>query len=188
MGQRRQIVLLPRPSRECVGDCRRRSLAGRTARRLVIVNAVVDRRPLAGTREAPELASVHSEGGPGHRHRDSAQRLLGRWRRLAREGSCRATVTATFPAAIGSSSPPLHGQHPSLRLHGLVTRLRTDRGIQITAPFSTAAIAAARGRNVDDAPLPPAANPLLERVCGSGRYWARTSDPQLVELVLSQLS
>jgi catechol 2,3-dioxygenase-like lactoylglutathione lyase family enzyme len=23
---------------------------------------------------------------------------------------------------------------------------------------------------------------------GSGRYWARTSDPQLVELVLSQLS
>ena len=26
-----------------------------------------------------------------------------------------------------------------------------------------------------------AANPLLERGCGSGRYWARTSDPQLVE-------
>jgi hypothetical protein len=24
--------------------------------------------------------------------------------------------------------------------------------------------------------------------CGDGRYWARTSDPQLVELVLSQLS
>jgi hypothetical protein len=24
--------------------------------------------------------------------------------------------------------------------------------------------------------------------CSSGRYWARTSDPQLVELVLSQLS
>ena len=26
------------------------------------------------------------------------------------------------------------------------------------------------------------------RVSGDGRYWARTSDPQLVELVLSQLS
>jgi hypothetical protein len=29
------------------------------------------------------------------------------------------------------------------------------------------------------------------RLCGAfsdGRYWARTSDPQLVELVLSQLS
>ena len=33
-----------------------------------------------------------------------------------------------------------------------------------------------------------AGNPLQERDCGSGRYWARTSDPQLVELVLSQLS
>ena len=33
-----------------------------------------------------------------------------------------------------------------------------------------------------------ATKPLLESDCGSGRYWARTSDPQLVELVLSQLS
>ena len=30
--------------------------------------------------------------------------------------------------------------------------------------------------------------PLSKRGFGSGRYWARTSDPQLVELVLSQLS
>jgi hypothetical protein len=26
-------------------------------------------------------------------------------------------------------------------------------------------------------------NPLGERVSGNGRYWARTSDPQLVELI-----
>ena len=30
--------------------------------------------------------------------------------------------------------------------------------------------------------------PLNHAACGDGRYWARTSDPQLVELVLSQLS
>jgi hypothetical protein len=30
--------------------------------------------------------------------------------------------------------------------------------------------------------------PVLAGVSRSGRYWARTSDPQLVELVLSQLS
>jgi hypothetical protein len=29
---------------------------------------------------------------------------------------------------------------------------------------------------------------LNQAVSESGRYWARTSDPQLVELVLSQLS
>ncbi len=29
---------------------------------------------------------------------------------------------------------------------------------------------------------------LNDAVSGDGRYWARTSDPQLVELVLSQLS
>ena len=28
----------------------------------------------------------------------------------------------------------------------------------------------------------------FQRVSSSGRYWARTSDPQLAELVLSQLS
>ena len=33
-----------------------------------------------------------------------------------------------------------------------------------------------------------AGNTLSMRVSGDGRYWARTSDPQLVELVLSQLS
>ena len=29
---------------------------------------------------------------------------------------------------------------------------------------------------------------LYQAVSANGRYWARTSDPQLVELVLSQLS
>ena len=33
-----------------------------------------------------------------------------------------------------------------------------------------------------------AETPVLARVSVHGRYWARTSDPQLVELVLSQLS
>jgi hypothetical protein len=49
-----------------------------------------------------------------------------------------------------------------------------------------------RSGYVDGTWTPPvrlyAANPLGEGNCGSGRYWARTSDPQLVELVLSQLS
>jgi hypothetical protein len=31
-------------------------------------------------------------------------------------------------------------------------------------------------------------NPPFPAGFGGGRYWARTSDPQLVELVLSQLS
>jgi hypothetical protein len=31
-------------------------------------------------------------------------------------------------------------------------------------------------------------SPALAGLSGDGRYWARTSDPQLVELVLSQLS
>jgi hypothetical protein len=31
-------------------------------------------------------------------------------------------------------------------------------------------------------------SPRVPRVSRNGRYWARTSDPQLVELVLSQLS
>ena len=35
---------------------------------------------------------------------------------------------------------------------------------------------------------PPSGIALPERDSGYGRYWARTSDPQLVELVLSQLS
>ena len=31
-------------------------------------------------------------------------------------------------------------------------------------------------------------SPASAGLSGDGRYWARTSDPQLVELVLSQLS
>ena len=36
--------------------------------------------------------------------------------------------------------------------------------------------------------LQKARSPALAGLPSSGRYWARTSDPQLVELVLSQLS
>ena len=42
---------------------------------------------------------------------------------------------------------------------------------------------------ITDAPAPgPRKNPPFPAGSPSGRYWARTSDPQLVELVLSQLS
>jgi hypothetical protein len=36
--------------------------------------------------------------------------------------------------------------------------------------------------------IPENENPWASRGFRGGRYWARTSDPQLVELVLSQLS
>ena len=37
-------------------------------------------------------------------------------------------------------------------------------------------------------PVLHAGSPAVMQGSGDGRYWARTSDPQLVELVLSQLS
>ena len=37
-------------------------------------------------------------------------------------------------------------------------------------------------------PVPHAGTPAVMQGSRDGRYWARTSDPQLVELVLSQLS
>jgi hypothetical protein len=43
----------------------------------------------------------------------------------------------------------------------------------------------------EGAPAEPPANekePPVQETLFDGRYWARTSDPQLVELVLSQLS
>jgi hypothetical protein len=48
----------------------------------------------------------------------------------------------------------------------------------------------AKSRPRDQLPIgsPKHETPALAGVSVDGRYWARTSDPQLVELVLSQLS
>jgi hypothetical protein len=94
----------------------------------------------------------------------------------ARRRSC-PDLGASISRARGGSRPSVPTARASRPCrHGSPKASAKKRGVPILFP---------RAQGVS---VPVNESPALAGLLCSGRYWARTSDPQLVELVLSQLS
>jgi hypothetical protein len=138
------------------------------------------RHPRSRTPSATRASRISSGGAPriAPSPRTSIRPLR---RRLHASRRDRPPLSVTDPAEL-RYEPRLDGARPCRRRHRTATRG--------TSPRQPAASSKSfrRGRI---GPCPVADQKEKAPASGAfrdGRYWARTSDPQLVELVLSQLS
>ena len=176
----------PRPDGtdgRCRGSRGRRPAGDLDASRRARTEVAQARPSTETSRQIPECCARDSrpradrsscDGRPvGDRRKVGALALLARLRRVATVGLVRR---------LHAGSRGVRHER-SLRLRPasfFVTHAPEARAV-ISRRFRTSAFAALRCRL-------RRRKPRVSRAFRGGRYWARTSDPQLVELVLSQLS